>query len=282
MDSLNIVTVVKNDRKSLELTIKSAFVLALNLPEVRFLHFIQDGGNSTHNHSFFLKALKKKNKSNYKIIHCKSLDAGIFDAMNKVTSKFKNGDLVLFLNAGDTFCENFNFKKFLYAIKNFKNRTETICFFRSKNVYKNTSYFMPPKSIRSTKSFQKWIMSNTPVHQSVIFKVCNKYQLKYSLDFQIQSDSFLIYTILKNYSKPIFYNFELCKFELGGLSGNYLNFKKTFLQIKEQIKIMKLRGQAFEAITLTFVLMITKFLLHNLFRKYFTFIHAKINRLIKN
>ena len=98
----------------------------------------------------------------------------------------------------------------------------------------------------------------------------------------IQSDSFLIYTILKYYSKPIFYNLELCKFQLGGLSGNYLNFNKTFLQLKEQIKIMKLRGQGFEAIAVTSVLMGIKFLLHNLLGKYFTFIHAKINCLIKS
>ena len=38
MDTLNIVTVVKNDHASLELTINSVFSLAQKLPKVNFLH----------------------------------------------------------------------------------------------------------------------------------------------------------------------------------------------------------------------------------------------------
>jgi len=280
--NLNIVTVTKDDSESLKKTINSVLYIANCNPNINFLHHIQDGNSKDNTKSYINKFKRYKKSSNYLLFFRSCKDRGIFDAMNIASKNFKNNDLIIYLNAGDELSNHINVMLFSNYLHDFLKRKETLAFFRSKNVYKNTSYFMPPNNIMSTKAFQEWIMSHTPVHQSIIFKVSNKYQLKYSLDFQIQSDSFLIYTILKKYSKPIFYNLELCKFELGGLSGNYLNFNKTSLQLKEQIKIMKLRGQGFEAITLTFVLMIIKFLLHNLFGKHFPFIHAKINRLIKN
>jgi hypothetical protein len=280
--NLNIVTVTKNDYQSLKKTINSVEYIANKNPNINFFHYIQDGESKDNTKNYIKKYIYYKNYSNYVLFFNSCKDRGIFDAMNIASKNFKENDLILYLNAGDELSNEINGVLFLNYLSDFLTRKETIGFFRSKNIYKNTSYFMPPINITNTKFFKKWIVSHTPVHQSIIFKVSNQYQLKYSLDFQIQSDSFLIYTILKKYSKPIFYNLELCKFELGGLSGNYLNFNKTSLQLKEQIKIMKLRGQGFEAITLTFVLMIIKFLLHSLFGKHFPFIHAKINRLIKN
>ena len=108
MDTLNIVTVVKNDYVSLDLTIHSIFFLAHKLPKVRFLHHIQDGGNVDQKKFLTSIPIKIKSKSNYKIIYSQSLDSGIFDAMNKVALKFSVGDLVLFMNAGDTFSKKIN------------------------------------------------------------------------------------------------------------------------------------------------------------------------------
>jgi len=282
MDTLNIVTVVKNDHASLELTINSVFSLAQKLPKVNFLHHIQDGGNADQK-IFFMSIIKKMHvRLNFKIMYSQSLDAGIFDAMNKAASKFNIGDLVLFMNAGDTFSENINFEKLLFAIRDFKNRKETICFFRSMNYYRDTVYFMPPKNIKSTVKFKPWLEKNTPVHQAVIFKCCDLYELKYCNSFKIQADSYLIFNILTNFSKPVFYDIDFCDFNLGGYSGNYKSFKKVCTHLREQLTLMSLKKQSMYLMFLTALIFFSKYLLHNLLKENFIYLHAKVNQLFKN
>ena len=111
MDTLNIVTVVKNDHASLELTINSVFSLAQKLPKVNFLHHIQDGGNADQK-IFFMSIIKKMHvRLNFKIMYSHSLDAGIFDAMNKAAIKFNVGFYggVSLGNKIIIFAVNFNF-----------------------------------------------------------------------------------------------------------------------------------------------------------------------------
>lgn len=282
MDILNIVTVVKNDYVSLNLTIHSIFSLAQKLPKVRFLHHIQDGGNSDQKKFLTSIPIKIQSKSNYKIIYSQSSDFGIFDAMNKVALKFSVPDLVLFMNAGDTFSKKINFKKLLYSIRDFKNREETICFFRSKNYYKDTFYFMPPRNIKSTLKFKFWLECNTPVHQAVIFKCSDLYPLKYSNLFKIQADSYLIFSILTNFSEPVFYDIDFCDFNLGGYSGDYKSFKKVGMHLREQLTLMSLKKQGIYLMFLTVLIFFIKYLLHNLLNEKFIYLHARVNQLIKN
>ena len=276
---LNIVTVVKDDIYSLELTIKSTLNLALSIPQIYFIHHVQDG--SSYDKTYFPK-LRKVNKRNYKLIHLRAKDSGIFDAMNKASNQFKSGDLVIYMNAGDTFFEGINRNRFLCAIQNFRKRSETISFFRAKNHYKNIEYFMPPKYIRSTKKFISWAKYHTPVHQAVIFKCANLYKLSYPSSYKIQADSYLIYNILANFSKPIFYDIQISNFSLGGYSGNYKNFKKVSLQIYDQLRIMKLREQSLLFIFLTILLLIVKYIFHTLFGDSFIELHARVNKALKN
>ena len=280
--NLNIVTVTRNDCESLKKTMNSIIHFARKNKKINIFHYIQDGDSKDNTKNFITKCDYDRIYSNYFLIFNSSKDNGIFDAMNLASKRFKRDDLVMYLNSGDELSNKINSTFFNSCLIDFFKRNKTLAFFRSKNIYKNTSYFMPPKSVKDTESFKKWIFSNTPVHQSVIFKVTDKYPLEYSLDFLIQSDSYLIYTILKKHSKPVFYDIELCKFELGGFSGNYFSFTKMLQQTKEQIQIMKLRGQGFAPIAFTCILMGIKFFLHNLLGNYFVKIHAKINRLIKN
>jgi hypothetical protein len=282
MDTLNIVTVVKNDYVSLSLTINSIFSLAQKLPKVKFFHHIQDGGNADQKKFFTCILSKIRPISNLKIIYSQCPDSGIFDAMNKVTIKFTVGDLVLFMNAGDTFSKKINFKMLLFAIRDFKNRKETICFFRSKNYYNDIFYFMPPKNIKSTLKFKDWLQSHTPVHQAVIFKCSDLYPLKYSNLFKIQADSFLIFSILTKFSEPIFYDIDFCDFNLGGYSGDYKSFRKVTIHLREQLRLMSLRKQSTYLMFLTTLIFFVKYFLHNLFKEKFIYLHARVNQLIKN
>lgn len=282
MATLNIITVVRNDPLGIQRTIYSLLNLAKRVPHLHFFHHIQDGNSNDHTKSSAFEILNKNKLKNYKFRFKSEKDIGIYDAMNKAAKKFKVGDLVVFMNAGDEFSEKIDTKKFVVALENFISRKESIAFFRSKNIFGQHAYFMPPLYIQSTSSFRGWVRSHTPVHQAIIFKIDKKYALDFPLDFYIQSDTYLIYTILKKYSNPVFYDLELCKFELGGLSGDYRSFSKVLLQTKEQIKIMRLRGEGVFKITLISGVLLIKFILHSLLGSKFTWLHIKINQIIKN
>lgn len=280
MIRLNIVTIVKDDNYSLELTIKSALNLAICVPKIYFVHYIQDGSLNNYKEKYFLR-LKNKPRGNYKIIYSRARDSGIYDAMNKVNNKFQSGDLIIYMNAGDIFYNKINYDKFFYAIKDFNERSETICFFRSLNIYKNIYYFMPPKSIKNTDNFIAWVKNYSPVHQSIIFKFSDLYPLHYDNSFRIQADQALIYKILNNFSKPVFYNFQISNFSLGGYSGNYRSLKKVICQFREQILIMKMRGQK-KFYFRTFIIFAIKYGLHNLLKDNFFIFHARINKFFKS
>lgn len=282
MTTLNIITVVRNDPLGIQRTIYSLLNFAKRTPHLHFFHHIQDGNSQDHTKSSVFEILNKNKLKNYKFRFKTEKDVGIYDAMNKAAKEFKVGDLIVFMNAGDEFSERSDAQKFLAALKDFISRRESLAFFRSRNVFQKHSYFMPSIDIKSTNSFKIWVKSHTPVHQAIIFKIDKKYALKFPSDFTIQSDTYLIYTILKKYSNPVFYDLELCKFELGGLSGDYKSFSKVLLQTREQIKIMRLRDQGIFAITIISVTLLIKFFLHSLLGSKFIWLHIKINQMIKN
>lgn len=92
---LSIITVVKNDEKRIEKTIRSI----INQKNIRYEYIIIDGKSKDNT----IKRIKKfKNKID-KIIS--ENDLGIYDAMNKGL-RLANGEVVVFCNSGDFFYKN--------------------------------------------------------------------------------------------------------------------------------------------------------------------------------
>ena len=92
---ITIITVVLNDEKNIEKTIKSV----INQKDVKFEYIIIDGGSTDNT----IKILSKYKKSIKKIISKK--DKGIYDAMNKGVIQ-ATGDYICFVNGGDFLYEN--------------------------------------------------------------------------------------------------------------------------------------------------------------------------------
>ena len=93
--SLTIITVVKNDEKNIEKTIKSI----INQKKANFEYIVIDGSSSDQT----LRLINKYKNNIKKIISEK--DNGIYDAMNKGI-KHSTGDIIVFCNSGDTFYED--------------------------------------------------------------------------------------------------------------------------------------------------------------------------------
>ncbi len=92
---LSIITVVKNDEKNIQKTIKSI----ISQKNVKYEYIIIDGKSQDNT----LKIIKKYKKKINKIISEK--DKGIYDAMNKGI-KNARGDIIVFCNSGDFFYKN--------------------------------------------------------------------------------------------------------------------------------------------------------------------------------
>ena len=91
--SLSVITVVKNDQKNIEKTIKSVIA---NKKGLNLEYIIIDGKSDDKT----LSIIKKYKKKIDKIISEK--DKGIYDAMNKGIN-LSNNDIIVFCNSGDFF-----------------------------------------------------------------------------------------------------------------------------------------------------------------------------------
>ena len=176
MFKLTIVTVVLNDEKKLEKTIKSVNSQTFN----NFEHLVIDGGSIDKT-----KLLIKKNaKKNTKFIFKK--DKGIYYAMNKGIQK-AHGDWIFFLNAGDTFVNNQTLKTI------FENQSLKGDIFFG-NIYKNYKYF---KKKWISKIITKNDFLMTFGHQSVFVKKHLYKKYYFSNDFKIISDFVFFYNLYK-------------------------------------------------------------------------------------
>ena len=100
--NFSIITINKNNAIGLKATIES--VKKQKITKFKFEHIIIDG--KSHDKS---KNIIKKNKKYFSFSQSKK-DDGIYNAMNIGIKKAKF-DWLIFLNSGDTFCENNTLKK---------------------------------------------------------------------------------------------------------------------------------------------------------------------------
>lgn len=281
---LNVLTVVRNDRSGLQRTLKSL----LNLIENNYANdlilniHIQDGCSVDETKSAYNEFKAEFRARGSSIVFVSEDDMSLFDAMNKASSSLAKGDLALYLNAGDVIAPELEANSLVSCLKDFERSTAKMAAFRSKNVYQNVKYFMPPMGCATREKFMRWLRFNTPVHQAIIFRVDSKFPLHYPLEFKVQADTILIYYLIKYQGTPIFYDVTLCEFELGGLSNTYTSFKKVITQLKEQSIIGRFREEPFWSRKVRGFLILCKYVLHKIFGTYFHMFHAKVNRILRS
>ena len=144
---LNVVTVVWNDIEGLEKTLNSLLRL-YNSSKIFFKIRVQDGDSFDGTNAFAQKFIKKHSKKGFEIILCSESDNGIFDAMNKASSDFRNNDMVLYLNAGDIISEEIIVDDFYDSLESFAESDYKIAAYRSRNIANDISYYMPSKRLK--------------------------------------------------------------------------------------------------------------------------------------
>lgn len=242
--TLQVISVVRNDEIGIERTLKSLLTHGREFKchGIELNVIVQDGCSNDQTVAVATRFSKLFDDVGVKLSIFSERDTSLFHAMNKATKRARKTDLALFLNAGDTLHQSLDVEGVSRALLDFNSSHDEILFLVSENYSEHGSYFMPGNNCKASIDFLRWVKFNTPVHQAVIFRLNGDIPIHYRMDWDIMADSYLIYYITK-YTSIRFEPLLFCRFELGGISGNYKSFKKVNKQVCEQLVISKLRGE---------------------------------------
>ncbi len=245
--SLTVITVVKNDQKNIEKTIKSVIS---NGKGFKFEYIIIDGKSKDKT----LSIIKRYKKKISKIISEK--DNGIYDAMNKGINK-SNNDIIVFCNSGDFFYKN-SLRK---IIKIFNSKNVDYVFgtvLRNYTKKKILKYSLKPERIYYNFDF-------ATAHSTGFF--LKRYVYKkiglYDLRFKCSSDFDLYFRMIKKgYVGSVTRKKEL----IGNVASGGFSSKISFFEhLIEETKIRIKNKQNLFFISFIFVNAIFKNFLKNLF-----------------
>ena len=216
--TFTILTIVKNDQKSIESTIKS--VLAQDYKEFEYL--IIDG-NSSDDTSKKIKRFKNKRIKFFSI-----KDNSIYEALNYGIKKSK-GDYIGMLHSGDLFYDN----SVLTNVNKKINLTEilvTNCFyFKNKSNTKISRNWIKPFNEMSKYYSYKISHTSTFIKKSVFNDIGF-----YSEKFQISSDTEFLLRAITSKIKINYFNINTIMMKVGGKSTAIKYFKK---KMTEDLKI---------------------------------------------
>ena len=264
--TLQVISVVRNDEIGIERTLKSLLKHGREFKQhgIELKVIVQDGCSNDQTVAVATGFSKLFDDVGMKISIVSERDSSLFHAMNKATKRARKTDLALFLNAGDTLHQSLDVGRVSRALLDFNSSHDQVLCLVSENYSEHGSYFMPGKNCKASIDFVRWMKFNTPVHQAVIFRLNGDIPIHYRMDWDVMADSYLIYYITK-YSSIRFEPLLFCRFELGGLSGNYKSFKKVNKQVCEQWVISRLRAEPALQISLRVISLYIKFILTKIF-----------------
>lgn len=199
---ISIITVVFNDEKHIEITIKSV----ISQTSKDFEYIIIDGDSVDRTKEIISKY------NNYINIYVSEKDKGIYDAMNKAIN-YCSGDYILFLNSGDKLFEPNTVSKIINEI----NQIKPDIFLGSYNYVQDISNFNKTVHVKPLNYYFKGMVTN---HQSCLFKRQIHAKFKYDLRFKLVADYHLLFKLFLE-GKHFFVSKETISIiSVGGLSDN--------------------------------------------------------------
>ena len=102
---VSVITVCYNAESDIEKTIKSV----MDQMDCDFEYILKDGGSTDHTNMIIDKYCNLYKQDINTIRHIVKKDSGIYDAMNQAV-EYAEGEWIIFINAGDTFYNNFVLK----------------------------------------------------------------------------------------------------------------------------------------------------------------------------
>lgn len=219
---VTIITVCYNAEKVIEKTINSV----LSQKELSEIEYIVIDGCSKDN---TLAIIESKHLYKTALGACKIIsepDNGVYDAMNK-GARLASGEWILYMNAGDTFSDDFVIKDYIQLEKGSDVSVvygDTICVNLGKEKFLKAENI---KKIKYKKPF---------CHQSVFVRNRDQKAYEFDCSYIIQADYDLFLRMYLNKKKFFQWNRSISKFSQDGMSSDPHNHK---LIIKEMLLLHK-------------------------------------------
>jgi glycosyltransferase involved in cell wall biosynthesis len=201
---LTIITVVKNDKKNLLISLKS--IMSQTYKD--FEYIIYDGMSNDGTRGIVQKYLNK----NIKYV-CKK-DNNYYEGLNYAINK-ATGDYIGILNAGDQYCNYNTLKKIakIICLGNYDILFGNLIYINSRNHHVRYWNF-PIKKLTLLSALK--IASPTLFIKKKIFKLKS-----YNSKFSISSDTDFNLRLSQKKTKFLYYDHYLIFMRTGGLSTNY-------------------------------------------------------------
>lgn len=210
---LTIITVIKNDKKNLLISLKS--ILSQTYKD--FEHIIYDGMSNDGTRSVVQKYLNKNTK-----YICKK-DNNYYEGLNYAINK-ATGDYIGILNAGDQYYNSSTLKKIskIICLGNYDVLFGNLIYINSRNHYVRFWKF-PVKKLTLLSALK--IASPTLFIKKKIARL-NPYNSRFS----ISSDTDFNLSLSKKKIKFLYYDHYLIFMRTGGLSTNYKFFLRKMIE----------------------------------------------------
>ena len=216
----SIITVVKNDKTNIELTIKS--LSRQNFSD--YEHIIIDGNSSDGTSEVIKKAIRNQKKINY----IRKKDKNLYQALNRGI-KVAKGDFVGILHSGD---EYFNDKVLELVNSKIFDKTDILSGFLiyvDNNLIKKRNWNYKIKNLNPYNAFK--IAHPTTFISKKVFKKIGYYNILYTI--ASDTDFLLRVSKIPNISFSLLQR-PLIVMKTGGLSTSY---QGIFRKIYEDLKI---------------------------------------------
>lgn len=217
---VTIITVCYNSENVIRETINS--VIRQNYNNIEYI--LVDGKSDDSTVDIIKEASSKIDYIKY----ISEKDDGIYDAMNKGL-KLAEGDYIIFLNAGDKFCNN-------DVIKNIsENFNENIDIVYGNIIKEKEGKYEKIKY--SSKYHYKFIIGRTVCHQAMFI---NKNAIErygnYDLNFKLASDYDFILRVLVQKGSFKYIDLDVVIYDLNGISAKAENRSILYNEYKQSIR----------------------------------------------
>lgn len=214
MTTLTIATVVFNELEGLKATVNS--VKSLLSESVDYLVV---NGSSDPSIDDYLMELQLQN-----LRFLSEPDEGLYDAMNKALG-LATGDYLVFMNAGDTFDENFKPDDFL----NQGGRQQRVLLGYSLEVFAGDKYLRPGLG-REDMCF------SSPSHQATFYPRRYYASSRYDCDIPIKADGRFTAIAIETFG-CVFVPRIVCTFALGGRSTRYGDLGEVAARLRHSTSV---------------------------------------------
>lgn len=193
-------------------------------------------------------------------------DSGIYDAMNKgLLGICDKNSYIIYLNSGDTFYNKHSISEILLGLK---ESNSNIIFFKTENYFENIISHRPKSN--EVRNFSHEIPGKFfPCHQAVLIKASVLCGYIFDSKMKISADTVLLNELFMNNSF-VYIPKLVVRFELGGISNYYNNYKQFFTHYSERVYVMSLLDDAnvsFLRKTTVFIKLFIKYALCRLLSK---------------